>query len=67
MYQGFSLSTPSLKSALVDRALEEESLLLLGAGRHSIRLRPHLHVSTADVDLLVKKLSAVLSRLTVAV
>lgn len=66
LYQGFSLSTPALKTALVDRALEEESLLLLGAGRHSIRLRPHLHVTTADVDVLVKKLLAVLARLTTA-
>lgn len=66
LYQGFSLSTPALKSALIDRALEEESLLLLGAGRHSVRLRPHLHVTPADIDQLIAKLSAVLSRLTSA-
>jgi L-lysine 6-transaminase len=59
LYQGFSLASPALKNALVERALQEESFLLLGAGRHSIRLRPHLHVTNDDAD----RLAAVLRRL----
>lgn len=63
LYQGFSLATPALKSALVSRALEEENLLLLGAGETSIRLRPNLHVTTADIDRLAQMLDRLLSRL----
>jgi L-lysine 6-transaminase len=61
LYQGFSLATPAMKAALVERALQEESLLLLGAGRHSVRLRPHLHVTTADIDALAEKLLRLLA------
>lgn len=63
LYQGFSLTTPALKSALVSRALEEENLLLLGAGETSIRLRPNLHVTTADIDRLAQMLGRLLTRL----
>lgn len=63
LYQGFSLATAALKSALVTRALEEENLLLLGAGETSIRLRPNLHVTTADIDRLAQMLDRLLSRL----
>ena len=63
LYQGFSLSTPANKAALVENALQREKLLLLGAGRNSIRLRPHLHVATADIDLLMQKLRRLLHAL----
>lgn len=63
LYQGFSLATPALKSALLSQALEEENLLLLGAGETSIRLRPNLHVTTADIDRLAQMLDRLLSRL----
>ena len=63
LYQGFSLATPALKSALLSQALEAESLLLLGAGDTSIRLRPNLHVTTADIDRLAQMLYRLLSRL----
>lgn len=56
LYQGFSLATPALKSALVARALEQEKLLLLGAGRVSVRFRPNLHVTLQDIDLLAAML-----------
>ena len=59
LYQGFTVATPEAKTALVDRALEQEKLLLLGAGRTSVRLRPHLHVSKDDID----QLAAMLRRL----
>lgn len=61
LYQGFSLATPALKSAVLSRALEEENLLLLGAGETSIRLRPNLHVTTADIDRLAQMLDRLLS------
>lgn len=56
LYQGFSLATPALKSALVARAREQEKLLLLGAGRVSVRFRPNLHVTLQDIDLLAAML-----------
>ena len=55
-----------MKSALVTRALEEEQLLLLGAGRAAIRFRPHLHVRMADIDLLAEKLRRLLTKLAPA-
>lgn len=60
LYQGFSLTTPELKSALLERALQDEHLLLLGAGRSHIRLRPNLSVTLADIDLLAAKLDRLL-------
>jgi L-lysine 6-transaminase len=56
LYQGFSLYPSVAKSAFLDAALEKESLLLLGAGINSIRLRPTLSVTMEEVDLLVEKL-----------
>jgi L-lysine 6-transaminase len=63
LYQGFSLATPALKAALVDQALEQEKLLLLGAGRLSVRFRPNLHVSLDDIDRLTEMLRRVLRTL----
>lgn len=63
LYQGFSLASPAMKGALVDRALQQERLLLLGAGRHSVRLRPHLNVTDADTDVLIAKLRTLLAAL----
>jgi L-lysine 6-transaminase len=56
LYQGFSLHNPASKSTLLDIALEKESLLLLGAGKNSIRLRPTLSVTMDEIDLLIQKL-----------
>ncbi len=63
LYQGFSLDTPELKSALVARALENEKLLLLGAGRASVRFRPNLHVTIEDIDRLAAMLRRLLGAL----
>lgn len=60
LYQGFSLASPALKSSVIESALEEENLFLLGAGRTNIRLRPNLNVTPADIDLLAEKLRRVL-------
>jgi L-lysine 6-transaminase len=59
IYQGFSLHQGASKSAFLDIALEKESLLLLGAGKNSIRLRPTLSVTMEEIDLLVEKLERV--------
>ena len=61
LYQGFTLRRPERKSRLVDLALQTENLLLLGAGRDSIRLRPNLNVTAADIDLLIDKLDRLLT------
>ena len=61
LYQGFSLKSPGFKAELVRRALQEEDLLLLGAGTHSIRLRPTLSVTPGDVAVLHDKLDRLLT------
>lgn len=63
LYQGFSLLEPSHKSKLIELALEQENLLLLGAGKFSIRFRPPLDVSLAEIDLLLEKLDRLLAML----
>jgi L-lysine 6-transaminase len=63
LYQGFSLPSHELKTALIEAALQSENLLLLGAGRTSVRLRPNLHVTLDDIDRLLDKLSRVLTEL----
>jgi L-lysine 6-transaminase len=60
LYQGFSLRHVEHKALLVQRALEREQLLLLGAGTRSIRLRPHLNVTDADIDELAVRLRRLL-------
>jgi L-lysine 6-transaminase len=63
LYQGFSLQSSISKSTFLDNALEQESLLMLGAGSNSIRLRPTLSVTNEEIDLLIEKLSRCLAKL----
>jgi L-lysine 6-transaminase len=67
LYQGFSLRSPHLRSALVELALEQESLLLLPAGAVSIRARPNLSVTEPEVDLFLEKLRRCVEALVPAV
>ncbi len=50
LYQGVSLDTPERKARLIEVALEQFNLLLLGAGSRSIRTRPNLSVTAEEVD-----------------
>lgn len=63
LYQGFSLNDKSLKGRLVDNALEQQSLILLGAGTDSIRFRPPLDVTLSDIDEMLVRLEASLTTL----
>jgi len=63
LYQGFTLRKPEWRNRLVDLALEQENLLLLAAGRSSIRFRPHLSVTAEDIRLMLEKLGRCLERL----
>jgi acetylornithine/succinyldiaminopimelate/putrescine aminotransferase len=65
LYQGFSLATPDLKKRLEEMALQDEHLLLLGAGASSIRLRPNLSVTEGDIVKLIELLERCLGRLEV--
>jgi L-lysine 6-transaminase len=56
LYQGFSLDTPERKSALIATARDDFRLLLLGAGRISIRTRPNLSVISDEIDLFISLL-----------
>jgi L-lysine 6-transaminase len=63
LYQGFSLATPEQKARLVEVARERYDLLLLGAGANSIRTRPSLSVTYADIDLFLELLGRALKDL----
>lgn len=63
LYQGFTLRSKELKFSLQKRALEEESLFLLGGGMQTIRFRPVLDVTIEDIALLVAKLDRLLGNL----
>jgi L-lysine 6-transaminase len=63
LYQGFSLATAALKNRLEEMALQDEHLLLLGAGVYSIRLRPNLSVTPDDIAQLLEILARCLRRL----
>ena len=56
LYQGFSFRRSEDKKAFQRHAMQREDLLLLGAGTHSIRLRPNLEVTGSEIDLLLEKL-----------
>jgi L-lysine 6-transaminase len=63
VYQGFTLRRPWWRDRLVEMALEDEGMLLLGAGRSSIRLRPPLDVTAQDADMMLARLATCLERL----
>jgi L-lysine 6-transaminase len=63
LYQGFTVPGKGRKARLIEIALQQENLLLLGAGIYSIRLRPPLDVSEADIDALMASLERVLQAL----
>jgi L-lysine 6-transaminase len=60
LYQGFSLDTPERKSQLIELARNEFGLLLLGAGKRSIRTRPNLSVTAEEVDQFLAVLGSCL-------
>lgn len=64
LYQGFSLDTPARKSALISHALQNEDLLLLGAGTRTIRTRPNLNVTEEEIALFVEKLDRCLTAIS---
>lgn len=60
LYQGFSLNRPDDKGRLIALAREECDLLLLGAGRQSIRTRPNLSVTDPEIDEFLTRLEKAL-------
>lgn len=64
LYQGFTVRQAEWKSLLLDLALHEEHLLLLGAGRYSVRLRPPIDVTSSDIDEMLARLRRVLQKLS---
>ena len=63
LYQGFSLATPAARDRIVEHALQRQDLLLLGAGADTVRLRPNLSVTEADIGRLLDLLAAGLAEL----
>jgi L-lysine 6-transaminase len=53
LYQGISLDSPERKGALIQVARDRYGLLLLGAGKRSIRTRPNLSVTSEDIELFI--------------
>lgn len=66
LYQGFSLRRPADKSKLIQTALEDEQMLLLGAGVQTIRFRPVLDVTIDDIKLMLEKLDRCLAKIQAA-
>ena len=64
LYQGFSLDSPKRKAALIQTARDQFGLLLLGAGKRSIRTRPNLSVTAEDIDLFVQLLDEAISSIS---
>jgi L-lysine 6-transaminase len=60
LYQGFSMRSPEAKAELIQRAREKHNLLLLGAGRRSIRTRPNLSVTNEEIDQFLDTLAELL-------
>lgn len=60
LYQGFALPEPGAKARLLERALADEGLWLLGAGVDSVRLRPPLDVTLDDIADLGERLARLL-------
>lgn len=56
----FDLPTPEDRDAVIARAYEER-LLLLPCGTRSIRLRPHLSLTTDEAEALIQRLTAALA------
>ena len=63
LYQGFTLTQPGMRARLTEMALQEYDLLLLGAGGDSIRTRPNLSVTPAEIDRLLEMLGVCFARL----
>lgn len=63
LYQGWTMASAESKSRLQKIALEQEDLLLLGAGTDAIRLRPMISVTLEEVDLFAQKLGRALETL----
>ena len=63
LYQGFTLRQPGARAALAETALQEHDLLLLGAGADSIRTRPNLSVTPAEIDRFLELLGVCLGEL----
>lgn len=63
LYQGFNVLGDGNKARLINMALEEENLLLLGAGIYSVRFRPPLDVGENDIDALLATLQRLLEKL----
>lgn len=55
LYQGVSLDTPERKADLIETARDRFGLLLLGAGKRSIRTRPNLSVTREEIDLFLDR------------
>ncbi len=63
LYQGFTLSSPEMRGRLSEIALQRHDLLLLGAGADSIRTRPNLSVTPAEVDRFLDLLGVCLGEI----
>ena len=63
LYQGFTLADPAMRDRLIETALQENDLLLLGAGADSIRTRPNLSVTPAEIERFLDVLGVCLAKL----
>ena len=62
LYQGFTVSSPETRGRLSEIALQEHDLLILGAGADSVRTRPNLSVTPAEIDRFLDLLGVCLGK-----
>ena len=63
LYQGFTVASPETRGRLSEIALQEHDLLILGAGADSVRTRPNLSVTPAEIDRFLDLLGVCLGKL----
>jgi len=63
LYQGFSFFDAKKRNDFIDIALDKHNTLLMSAGTHSVRFRPHLSVTIEDVTKLLFVLDSTLAKL----
>ena len=50
LFCAFDLDSPTSRDKLISN-MEKEGALILGCGHKSIRFRPHLNISKAEIDI----------------
>ena len=62
LFGAFDLPTTEIRDKAIN-LIADEGALMLGCGTKSIRFRPHLNISTAEIDLGLEMIDRALNHL----